>query len=238
MKAIAILLAGGIGSRIGTAMPKQFLTVANKPVIIHTLSALERNPQIDGIVVVCVKGWEQYLQTLLDQFNIQKVIGIVEGGINGHGSTKNALFFLKDKIAESDIVLVHDAVRPILPQQVLNDLLKTAKEHGNAVAAACCYETLIFTEDGRSGDRDLSRDAVVRAQTPQAYCYGTLLSLYENAERDGIDDFEYANRAMIHYGKRLYFSQGFANNIKITKKEDLPLCEALMQFSEEQLCQF
>ena len=105
----------------------------------------------------------------------------------------------------------------------------------NASLAIPCYETVIYTDDQKSGDKELDRNRLMRVQTPQAYEYSDLLSLYDRAEAEGKHDFIYADLVEIYYGRRVYFSKGFANNIKITKPEDIPLCESLMSFSEDQL---
>lgn len=235
MKNIAIILAGGIGSRVGGPLPKQFLIVKNKPIIIHTIENFEKNESVDSVLVVCEKNWIDYLSNLIKQYGLKKVNWIIEGGSTGHDSTRNGVFFLKDKIANDDFIIIHDAARPILPQAAINNMLEVAHEKGNASLAIPCYETAIFTNDHQSGTEDLDRNSFMRIQTPQAYEYGPMLSLYEKAESENKHDFIYADLVLIHYGERVYFSKGFTNNIKITKKEDLALCDALMNFTEEEL---
>ena len=230
-----ILLAGGIGSRVGGPMPKQFLSLNDKPVIVHTLENFEKNSNIDGITIVCVKDWIPYLKEILVEYKISKVTDIIEGGETGHDSTRNGLFSLRSKLGKDDFVIIHDAARPILPQAAINDMLNIAHEKGNASLAIPCYETVIYTNDGKSGDKQLDRSSFMRIQTPQAYNYGSILELYEKAEKENKHDFIYADLVLIYYGKTVYFSKGFTNNIKITRKEDIPLCKALMTFTEEEL---
>lgn len=235
MKTVAVILAGGIGSRVGGKLPKQFLIVNNKPVIVHTIVNFEKNSRVDGIVVVCEKNWIDYLKQMIDDFKITKIIDVIPGGETGHVSTSNAIFYLKEFLSPDDYVIIHDAARPILPQQAINNMLDVALDKGNASLAIPCHETVIFTEDGESGIKDLDRTTIMRVQTPQAYRYSFILPLYEKAKEEGKKDFIYADLVAIYYGKRVYFSKGFVNNIKITHKEDISLCESLMQFSEEQL---
>ena len=230
-----ILLAGGTGSRMGANMPKQFLIVRDKPVIVHTIESFQKNNSIDGIVVVCIKEWVNYMQTIVDEYNLHKVKWIIEGGSTGHDSTRNGIFFLRDKISDGDFVIIHDAARPILPQKAINNMLEVAYANGNASLAIPCYETAIFTDDKLSGVKDLDRNSFMRVQTPQAYKYEEILPLYEKAEKENKHDFVYADLVYIYYGKRVFFSKGFTNNIKITKKEDIALCEALMKFAEDEL---
>lgn len=235
MKHVAIILAGGIGSRMGGNLPKQFLSINDKPVIIHTLANFQKNENIDEILIVCVKDWICHLQEILEEYEIPKVRWIIEGGATGHDSSRNAIFFLKDKLSEDDQVIIHDAARPVLPQKAINEMLKISHEKGNASLAIPCYETVLFTENGKSGDSELDRNRIMRIQTPQAYNYGLILECYEKAEKDNIHDFVYADIVLVHYGKRIFFSKGFTNNIKITRKEDIPLCKALMSFDEDDL---
>lgn len=230
-----ILLAGGSGTRMGANMPKQFLIVNDKPVVVHTIENFQRNETIEGIVIVCLKEWITYMQSIVEEYNLTKVKWVIEGGATGHDSTRNGIFFLKDKIKSDDFVIIHDAARPILPQKAINDMLEVAKENGNASLAIPCYETAIFTDDKLSGVKDLDRNSFMRVQTPQAYLYKEILPLYERAEEEDKHDFVYADLVYIYYGKRVFFSKGFTNNIKITKKEDIALCEALMKFAEDEL---
>lgn len=230
-----ILLAGGIGSRVGGPMPKQFLSLNDKPVIVHTLENFERNSNVDGITIVCLKEWITHLKEILQEYKIKKVSQIIEGGETGHDSTRNGIFSLKDKLDKNDFVIIHDAARPILPQAAINDMLDVAHEKGNASLAIPCYETVIYTDDGKCGDKQLDRTSIMRIQTPQAYKFDKILELYEKAEKENKHDFIYADLVLIYYGQTVYFSKGFTNNIKITKKEDIPLCKALMKFTEEEL---
>ncbi|MCM1320688.1 MAG: 2-C-methyl-D-erythritol 4-phosphate cytidylyltransferase [Treponema brennaborense] len=211
------------------------MSLNDKPVIIHTLENFQRNNNIDGIIIVCVKDWMIHLKEILNEYAISKVFAVVEGGGSGHDSTRNGLFFLRDKLSPEDYVVIHDAARPILPQAAINDMLRVAHEKGNASLAIPCYETILLTDDGKSGASQLDRSKIMRIQTPQCYQFGPLLELYERAETEDKHDFIYADLVLVYYGKTVYFSRGFANNIKITRKEDVPLCKALMHFSEEEL---
>lgn len=235
MKHIAVILAGGVGRRMGAALPKQFMIVKEYPVIIHTIINFQKNDQIDGILIVCVKDWIAYLQNMISKFQMTKVQWIIEGGDTVHDSTRNAVFFLRTVLEDDDYVIIHDAARPILPQSAILTMLDTAHREGNASLAIPCHETIIYTDDQVSGIKQLDRNKTMRVQTPQAYRYSMLRELYEMAERDNIHDVVYADLLAIHYGKRVFFSKGFTNNIKVTNQEDIALVSSLMNFSEEEL---
>lgn len=235
MKTVAIILAGGVGSRFGANIPKQFLMLNDKPVIVHTLERFEKNERTDEILIVCIEDWITEMQRIVDKYGIKKAKWIIPGGNCGHDSTRNALFFLQDKITKDDIVIIHDAARPILPQLAINKMLDVTIQDGNASLAIPCHETIILTDDGLSGTSELDRSKVMRVQTPQAYRFAMILDSYEKAEAENKHDFIYADLVAIHYGHRIYFSKGFTNNIKITRKEDLPLCSALLNFDENAL---
>ncbi|KUE73136.1 2-C-methyl-D-erythritol 4-phosphate cytidylyltransferase [Candidatus Methanomethylophilus sp. 1R26] len=235
MRTVAVILAGGVGKRLGASCPKQFLEIRGKPVIVHTVENFQRNPSVDAVVIVCVPDWTDHMAKLVDEYKLTKVEAIVPGGETSHDSTRNGIFRLRNELGKGDFVIIHDAARPILPQAAIDEMLRVAREKGNASLAIPCYETVIYTDDQKSGDKELDRNRLMRVQTPQAYEYSDLLSLYDRAEAEGKHDFIYADLVEIYYGRRVYFSKGFANNIKITKPEDIPLCESLMSFSEDQL---
>ncbi len=235
MNTTAVILAGGVGKRMGADRPKQFLEIRGKPIIAHTIENFQRNSNVDAVVVVCVEDWIGRLEEIVAEYGLDMVEAIVPGGETSHDSTRNGMFFLRGRLGEGDYVIIHDAARPILPQAAIDEMMRVAREHGNASLAIPCYETIIYTEDQLSGVKELDRNSLMRVQTPQAYGYNDLLSLYDRAESEDRHDFIYADLLAIHYGRRVYFSKGFANNIKVTKQEDIPLCESLMEFSEDQL---
>ena len=235
MKTVALILAGGIGKRMGVSLPKQLLEIKGKPVLVHTLSNFQRNDSVDSIVVVCVSDWIEYTWDLVKKYNLSKVEAIIPGGDTSHDSTRNGIFHLRRTLGKGDVVIIHDAARPILPQKAIDEMLRIAKDNGNASLAIPCYETVIYTDDQLSGNKELDRSHLMRVQTPQAYEYSSILELYERAEKEDRHDFIYADIVAVEYGMTVYFSKGFTNNIKITKQEDIPLCEYLMDIPEDQL---
>ena len=225
-----VILAGGIGSRLKSVVPKQFVEINDCPIIVHTIRNFEINDNIDNIVIVCLNEWIEYTQNIIETYRFKKVSAIVSGGATGHESTKNGVYSLKNILSDDDYVIIHDAARPIVSQAAINDLINIAKSKGNACSAISCYETVLLTENRTSGKEQIDRNSIKRVQTPQCYKYGLIRSLYEQADRDGKDDFVYANTMALYYGIEIFFSQGSNSNIKITTKEDIVLFKALLYY--------
>lgn len=235
MKNHVILLAGGVGKRLGAEIPKQFLEVEGKPLIVYSIENFQRNDNIDQIVVVCVNDWIDHFKELVAKYGLSKVKWIIEGGHSCHDSIRNGVFFLKDKVNLNDFVVIHDAVRPILPQKAINEVIRVAHEKGNASSSIVCHPPIVYTDDNESAISDIDREHVMLTASPQAYRYSLALKCYELAEQDNRHDFTFTSSLLIHYNERVFFAKGTTSNIKITKKEDLLLFEALLKIPEEQL---
>lgn len=233
MKNYVILLAGGVGSRMGADIPKQFLEVKGKPIIVYSIENFQRNQQIEKIVVVCKSDWIEHLQMLVKKYALNKVCWIIDGGETGHDSIRNGVFFLKDKAESDDFIIVHDAVRPVLPQKTIDELLIVAHTNGNACSSIVCHPPIVYTKDKKSGIRDIDREHVMLTASPQAFLYSSALKYYEQAESENQHNFTFTSSMFIHYGERIYFAKGTTCNIKITQKEDLALFEALLNVPEE-----
>lgn len=235
MKNYVILLAGGVGKRMQTYIPKQFIEVDNKPIIVYSIENFQRNPQIEKIVVVCVKDWIERLKEIIEEYSLTKVEWIIEGGDTGHDSIRNGVFFLRDKLDPDDYIIVHDAVRPVLPQKAIDEVIRVAHEKGNASSSIACHPPIVYTEDFISGIKDVDREHVMLTASPQAFKYSLALKCYLQAEQENRHNFTFTSSLLIHCGERVYFAKGTTCNIKITTKEDLALFEALLKIPEEML---
>lgn len=235
VKINAIILAGGIGARMHADKPKQFIEIDGFPIIVKTILNFEQNPYVDNVTIVCVREYISEMEKLVKKYKLSKVDNIVAGGETGHDSCRNGVYSLADKLSEKDFVIIHDAVRPVLPQKVINSMIGVALEKGNACLAVPCYETVVVSDDKKSGDKEIDRNSFMRVQTPQMYNYALIKKLYEKADKDNFHNSVYANTLAIHYGERIFFSPGFFYNFKITTPDDLPLYRVLMNFSEDDL---
>lgn len=235
MKNYVILLAGGVGKRMKSEVPKQFIEVNGKPIIAYTIDNFQHNEQIEKIVVVCVKEWVEHLKEIIKKYELSKVEWIIEGGNTGHDSIRNGVFFLKDKINEDDYIIVHDAVRPILPQRAINEVIDVAHAKGNAASSIACHPPIVYTEDFESGISDINREHVMLTASPQMFKYSLALKCYEKAEEENMHNFTFTSSLLIYCGERVFFAKGTTSNIKITQKEDLALFNALLKIPEDLL---
>lgn len=225
---IGLLIAGGAGNRMHQDIPKQFLTVNERPVIIYTLEAFEKHPEIDAIAVVCIEGWEQVLWAYAKQFGISKLKWVIPGGKTGQESIRNGVLELEKHYAKEDIVLIHDAIRPMVSAEIISDNIRVAVEYGNAVTVIPCAEAMVQTEDGTVSTGSYPRDRLKRTQTPQAFRIGDICDLHRKALEKGITNSIASCTLMIEMGRQVYFSAGSEKNIKLTTVEDIDIFKALL----------
>lgn len=228
MANIGLLIAGGSGNRMHQDIPKQFITVSERPVIVYTLEAFEKHPEIDAIAVVCIEGWEQVLWAYANQFNITKLKYVVPGGKNGQDSIRNGVYELEKHYASEDIVLIHDAIRPMVSAEIISENIRVAMKHGNAIAVIPCAEAMMQTEDGVASVGSYPRDRLKRTQTPQAFHIGQICDLHRRALEAGITNSVASCTLMIEMGEQVYFSSGSEKNIKLTTVEDIDIFKALL----------
>ena len=228
MRHVALLIAGGAGNRMHQDIPKQFITVNERPVIVYTLEAFERHPEIDAIAVVCIGDWEQILWAYARQFNITKLKYVVPGGKNGQESIRNGVMELEKHFDPEDLVLIHDAIRPMVSQEIISDNIRVAEEHGNAITVIPCAEAMLQTEDGEVSSGSYPRDRLKRTQTPQAFHIGQICDLHRRALAAGITNSVASCTLMIEMGEQVYFSAGSEKNVKLTTVEDLDIFRALL----------
>ena len=227
---VAIIIAGGVGSRMGQEIPKQFINVGEKPVIVYTLEAFQEHPLVDAIEVVCLAGWEQVLRAYARQYKIDKLKWVVKGGASGQESIRNGVYNFEGVLAEDDICIIHDGVRPMLNPEVITDVVRVAKERGNAVTSMPYNEQIFLVDekDSATTTQYIPRETLRRVSTPQAYRFGLLDSKYHEAfeKAVGIDGSNYTNTMMVQLGVRLNFAAGSDRNIKLTTPENLEFFRA------------
>lgn len=234
---IALIIAGGSGHRMGQDIPKQFISIYDKPILIYTLEGFQRHPQIDAIEVVILDGWGDIVRAYAKQFNITKLKWVVNGGRTGQESIRNGVYNLEGKIHEDDIVVIHDGIRPMVDSEVLTDVLLTAKKYGNAVTSMPYNEQIfvIDADDETVTSKYIPRETLRRVATPQAYRFGLLSAKYHEAFEKGIGIYgsSYTNTMMVELGETLHFAAGSDKNIKLTNKDDLETFKAYLNIPKD-----
>jgi 2-C-methyl-D-erythritol 4-phosphate cytidylyltransferase len=225
---IALIIAGGIGARMNQDIPKQFLNVDDKPVVIYTLETFQRHPEIHEIAVVCIEGWHEVLKAYAKQFNIGKLTTIVTGGNTGQESIKNGITALKANHSENDFIMIHDAIRPMISQEIISDSLVKCKLYGSAVAVVPCAEAMFITDDKIKSNETIERSKLIRTQTPQTFSLGKLLWAHKEAEKLGLNNSIASCSLMVELGETIYFSLGSEKNIKLTTMADIEIFKALL----------
>lgn len=237
MMNVAIIIAGGVGSRMGREIPKQFIEVDGKTVLAYTLESFQKHPMVDAIEVVCIKGWEDVLMKEARAYGITKLKWVVEGGSSCQESIRNGVYHLKDICSPDDIAVIHDGIRPLVDEAVLTDVMETALKFGNAVTSLPYNEQIfvVNAEDPATTTEYIPRETLRRVSTPQAYRYGLLESKYREAFEKGIGIYgsSYTNTMMVELGVRLHFAAGSDKNIKLTTPDDLAIFKGYLYRKNE-----
>jgi len=230
---IALIFAGGTGQRMNSkTRPKQFLELHGKPIIIYTLENFDQHPDIDAIVVVCLKGWIYYLKKLLAKFAITKVTHIVEGGETGQNSIFNGLKVIHDNYPEDSVVLIHDGVRPLIDQQLITDNIECVLKHGSAISVSPAIETITLkSENGKVGEI-IERSKCELAKAPQSFFLKDIYAAHLKAQADNYTEAIDSATLMRHYGHELYTVQSSPENIKITTPSDFYTFRAMLDARE------
>ena len=230
---VALLTAAGSGTRMNQDIPKQFIHVDNKPVIIYTMEAFQNHPSIDAILVVTLESWSAVLWAYAKQFNITKLKWVIPGGETGQDSIFKGLEKLKEELGDEDVVLIHDGNRPLVSSQIISDSLATFSCCGSAVAAIPCTEVVFETDDGISSCVSTERERLRRTQTPHTYKLGELYGAHLEAQKRGITNTAASCMLMKELGRMTYFSKGSEENLKITTTDDLKIFKALLNMKHE-----
>ena len=231
---VALVLAGGVGNRLGAKIPKQFIEVLGKPVLAYTIEVFERHPEIDAVLVACVKPYMDYMWEMKEKYGLSKLKWITEGGDTFQGSVLNGVKYLEDKLGREDIVLVHFGASPFLTGDIITDCIRVCKEKGNAISTTDYYvlsgkkkSTESVADPGNYSEEYIDRETIAVMNSPHAFKYGFIDDLYKEAIETGVIDTVEPHTTTLMYamGKKIYFALGSQNNIKITRKEDLELFE-------------
>lgn len=231
---IALIIAGGSGHRMNQEIPKQFLNVNDKPVIIYTLEAFQQHPDIDEIGVVCLDGWHNILMAYARQYQITKLKWMVPGGENGQASIRNGVFEAERRYAPEDIVLIHDAIRPMVSQEIISDCVVQCRKHGSAIVTVPCNTAVLHIDEDMVSNQVVPRERLAMTQTPQAFPVGKIATIHRIALEKGITNSVASCTLMIEMGESVHFSLGAETNIKLTTPGDLKIFRALLMMAKNE----
>lgn len=229
---IALIIAGGSGRRMHNEVPKQFLNVHDKPVIIYTLEAFQKHPDIHEIGVVCVEGWHDVLQAYARQYHIDKLKWVIPGGECGQASIRNGVFAAESRYSGEDILLIHDAIRPLVSAEIISDCIIQCKKHGSAISVTPCNTAVLRRNTDEKSEEIVLRNTLAMTQTPQGFPIRKLAEAHRRALELGITNSVASCTLMIELGQEVYFSLGGETNIKLTTQEDLDIFKALLNLKK------
>ncbi len=219
-----IIIAGGVGNRLGAGIPKQFVEVMGKPIIAYTLEKFQDHPEIDAIEIVCVEGYIDQVKQIAADNGITKLLKVVKGGSEYERSIMNGVAGLSGIAKDNDVIMVHWAASPFVTEEIISDNIRVSKEKGNAISASYSY-LLYGTNDGDCAKKAINRESFMTLSAPQSFLYKTIVDVYRQVEEKNMFETCEAHTTafMTALGIPLYFSKGSHTNIKITTKEDLDL---------------
>lgn len=231
----AIILAGGVGSRVGADRPKQFVEILGKPVLAYTIEIFENHSDIDAIEVVCHKSWKDYLNKMIEENGYRKVKWIADGGNTFQESVISGVNNLKDKISSEDYVLIQYGAAPFTSKKIVSDVIRVMKDKKSAVTATPCYQ-LLGSMDGEVSNNWVDRDKYIQIACPYGFKYNYLLDIYKRAEECNLlEKIEpHTTSLMYALGDHLNLAYGDQTNIKITTKEDLDMFEGYVLMKERE----
>lgn len=225
MNCVAVIVAGGTGKRFGDATPKQFLELNGKPVIIRSIEAFANNENITSIIIAVHSEWYNHARKLIEEFKIAKVKEIVVGGITRQDSVAAAI--RTETAKDADFILVHDAVRPLVSNELINRIIEETEEYGAVVPGVEVNDTLKEQNYKGMVIKTLEREKIRAIQTPQGFWSDTLISAFENAKNSNFQGTDDAS-VVEFFGYKIRIAEGDVNNIKITNPKDIKLAEFIL----------
>ena len=231
---IALILAGGTGERMHAVVPKQFMEIDSETVLLHTMKAFQQHSLIHEIYVVCTLEWEDFVRDEAKRGGIDKLSDVISAGKSSYASARNGIEHLLDTVKEPNaIVLVHDAVRPLVTQDIISRNIAVCLTHGNAITALPSYEAYLVTTDGSTSDGFMPREGLMRAQTPHTFPLESLRQMLKQAEEHGINESQSIFTLAGELGiTPLHIAQGDLRNFKITEQSDILIYRALKTLEE------
>lgn len=228
-KNVVIILAGGESGKNRQNIPSQFCNVDGKPIIVYCMDAYQAHPSIDGIYVVCLKGWERIVEAYARQYGITKLRGLVPAGTSGVASLKNALDSIKANYSPDDLVIIQEATRPLVNVDSISKLLMACSEKGSATICHSMKEYVQFDATSQKAEY-INRNAVIAVQSPEAHSLSLLIEVFEKAKRQyHVLTESCCTMLLYNLGYEINFVESEINNIKIAREEDIAAFRSLIK---------
>ncbi|MGL4948560.1 MAG: 2-C-methyl-D-erythritol 4-phosphate cytidylyltransferase [Mycoplasma sp.] len=227
---IAIILAGGFGTRIKSEIPKQFIEIKNKPIIVYTIETFLSSNQIDKVIITCNSSWITHLKNILDKFNLSERIEICEGGENRNKSILNAIEFCEGNNLNSkeNILITHDAARMFITKEIIEKNIEICNQIDSVNTVIPMYDSVLCSDDKKYYSSTVDREKIFIVQTPQTFNYKILSESYKNASEELLNNCTDACSLVNHFNHPIKLILGDRKNIKITDNYDLDIAEFLL----------
>lgn len=231
------ILAGGSGTRMGnTEMPKQFLMLGDRPIIIHTIEQFLINQSFSKIIVCCPKEWISHAEDLLEKYNIDTdKVDITAGGATRNETIINGCKLIEEKygLTDKDIIVTHDAVRPFVNQRILDDNIKLAKKFNAVDTVVPAIDTIVYSKDGKLITEIPDRKECYQGQTPQTFNVKKLMELFESLTKKEKEILTDGCKIFSLKGENVGLVDGEIYNIKLTTLYDLKIARAIIMGKDE-----
>ncbi len=225
----AIILAGGVGSRMGVDRPKQFLMVNDKPIISYCFDIFQNHSEIDNIVVVVNDKWKSFVEEYAQKYNITKICGYAPAGKTRQHSIYNGLKCIYKNASNTDIVIIHDAARPLVSNEIISDCIKGATEYDGAMPVISVKDTVYLSKDGKSIEKLLKRSELFAGQAPESFKFKRYFEIHNNVSDEEISLTAGSSEIAYRHGMNITMVKGSERNLKITTIEDLETFETILK---------
>lgn len=234
MSNIAVLIAGGKGTRFGADKPKQFVEINGKPILAYTMDVFQNTKSVDAIAVVCIEEWQDYVKEMRDKYSFSKLKYIIQGGNSRFYSIYNAITFFADKMLDEDCIMIHDAVRPCVTEKIITESFAAAAQYGATLAVAPSFDTMYVSEDGKNVSGIYPREKLFKGQTPETLRYSLALECYKEAEERNLT-IDATSELLIELKQPIHLTKGGQENIKITTTDDIIMFKSILKSQHQNL---
>lgn len=234
IKNIALIIAGWVGNRMWQDIPKQFLNVFDKPVIVYTMECFQKHYDIDWIVVVCIDGWHEMVRSYAKQFGITKLDSVISGWKTGFESIIIWTKEIEKLYGGDSIILVHDGIRPNLSSDIIDNNIRVCHEKGNAITCIPCQEAMLLTENRFESKKSINRDNLLRTQTPQTFYVKDLRKVQDEALAKWMTNTVASCTLFIEMWYTVYKAEGNEKNVKLTTPDDIEIFKALLSSKKDE----